>query len=82
MFREAERRNLFIYLLPFLVSARGEEGRGPLLTPKCPYLELSLSSLDICTSGGASANKSTSRVASSIEQASCSIFTYEDEDFY
>jgi len=44
-------------------------------------LELSLYALDICVSGDASATRSTSRVASSAEQASCSIFADEDEEF-
>jgi hypothetical protein len=69
-----------------LVSRRGEEyTSGPHkdwdVDAECPDLELSLSALDICASGDASASGSTSRVASSAEQASCSIFVDEDEDF-
>ena len=48
---------------------------------KCPNFELSLSALDICASGDASATGSTSKVVSFAEQASCSIFADEDEEF-
>ena len=54
------------------MSRRGEEyTSGPHknwdVGAECPDLELSLSALDICASGDASASGSTSRVASSVE---------------
>ena len=69
-----------------LVSRRGEEyTSGPRkdwdVDAECPDLELSFSALDICASCDAGATGSTSRVASSVEQASCSIFVDENE-FY
>lgn len=67
------------------MSRRGEEyTSGPHkdwdVDEECPDLELSLFALDISVSGDASASGSTSRVASSAEQASYSIFVDKDED--
>ena len=70
-----------------LVSRRDEEyTSGPHkewdVDAECLDLELSLSALNICASGDASAFGSTSRGASSAEQTSCSIFVDEDEELY
>lgn len=69
------------------MSCRGEEyTSGPHkewdVDAECPNLELSLSALDICANGDVNASGSASRVASSVEQASCSIFADVDEEFY